>query len=127
MAAAAPDLPDIPDLPDTPDVLNGIQKCLESGDITSKACRKVLNDADQYNKLKKACKKPKNKDNEICVVINTLPDDDDGDGLPDIPGLPDLPGVFGAFDAGLLGIDDAFSSGRAMPSYSTAALLGGGA
>ena len=122
-----PDLPDVPDLPDIPDVLNGIQKCLESGDITSKACRKVLNDADQYNKLKKACKEPKNKDNEICVVINTLPDDDDGDGLPDIPGLPDLPGVFGAFDAGLLGIDDAFSSGRAMPSYSTAALLGGGA
>ena len=118
-------LPEIP-VPDPEDVLNQIQKCLASGDLTSKACQKVLSDADQYKKLKKACKKPKNQDNEVCVLLNTLPDDEDDDGLPDIPGLPDLPGVFGAFDAGLLGLDDAFTSGRSMPSYTVAALVGGG-
>ena len=49
---------DIPGIPDIPDVLNAVEKCLESGDLTSKACQKVLNDADQYKKLKKECKKP---------------------------------------------------------------------
>ncbi|MCW2792408.1 MAG: virulence factor Mce family protein [Nocardioides sp.] len=100
--------------PDPGQVLTDVQKCLKSGDLTSKACAKVLKGLDSYNKLKKACKKKKNKDNEVCQVINQVPD---GPGIPDIPGLPPLPG--------LGRLDDALASGEPSPSYSWSALYGG--
>ena len=107
-------------VPDPGEVLTDVQKCLESGDISSKACQKVLEDGDQYSKLKKACKKEKNKDNPVCQVVNPLPEpsDDDGDGIPD---LPDLPGV-----SDLFRFNDALSSGTPSPAYSTLGLFGGG-
>jgi phospholipid/cholesterol/gamma-HCH transport system substrate-binding protein len=98
--------------PDPGQVLTDVQKCLKSGDLTSKACTKVLKDLDSYNKLKKACQKKKNKDNQVCQVINQVPD---GPGIPDIPGLPPLPGLLGR----------ALASGAPSPSYSSSALYGG--
>ena len=105
-------------IPDPGEVLTAVQKCLESGDVTSKACQKVVEDADLYSELKKACKKEKNKDNPVCQVVGPLPDpEDDEDGpLPDIPGLP-----------GLARFNDALSSGAASPSYSGLGLFSGGA
>lgn len=103
-------------VPDPGEVLTDVQKCLESGDITSKACEKVLTDADQYKKLKKACKKEKNKDNPVCQVVNPLPEPDEDSPLPDIPDLP-----------GLLRFNDALTSGAASPSYTGTGLYAGGA
>lgn len=107
-------------VPDPGEVLTDVQKCLESGDISSKACQKVLKDGNQYAKLKKACTKEKNKDNPVCQVVNPLPEptDDDGDGIPD---LPDLPGI-----SGLFRFNDALSSGTPSPAYTTVGLFAGG-
>ncbi|GCD89338.1 MCE family protein [Nocardioides sp. LS1] len=100
------------DVPDPGQVLNQVQKCLASGDITSKACLKVLDDANALKKLKKACQKDENKDNAVCQVVNA------GD-LPDLPGLPTLPGLDG-FTASL-------ASGADQPDESGSALYGGAA
>jgi phospholipid/cholesterol/gamma-HCH transport system substrate-binding protein len=102
-------------VPDPGQVLTDVQKCLESGDLASKACQKVLGDANLFAQLVKACKKKKNKDNQVCTVVNQLPDD--GGGLPDIPGLPPVPG--------LPRLDEALASGEPSPSYSGSALFGG--
>lgn len=110
-----PDNPIPIPVPDPGEVLTAVQKCLASGDVTSKACQKVFDDADQYKKLKKACKRKKNEDNPICQVINPLPDPDDENPLPEIPGLP-----------GLARFNDALSSGQPSPSYAGSGLYGGG-
>lgn len=102
-------------VPDPGEVLTDVQKCLESGDINSLACKKVLTDADQYKKLKKACKKEKNKDNPVCQVVNPLPEPGEDGPLPDIPDLP-----------GLLRFSDALTSGAASPSYTATGLYAGG-
>ena len=106
-----------PGVPDPGQVLDDVQKCLKSGDPTSKACKKVLTDAGSYKKLKKECKKAKNKDNPVCQAIAPLPDDGDGDGLPDIPGVPSLPGV--------PGLDSALTSAAPWGASTAAALYGG--
>ncbi len=102
-----PDLPEIPDvceetpldpvcdaLPDVNDTLNKIEKCLKSGDLNSKACKKVLKDPQFFKKLQKQCKKKKHKDNEVCQLIKNIPTLPGGGidlpgGLPDLD-LPDL-------------------------------------
>lgn len=94
-------------VPDPGQVLTDVQKCLASGDLTSRACQRVLDDADLFAKLVKACKKRKNRDNQVCTVLNQLPDT--GGGLPDVPGLPSLPG---------LSLGQALTSGDPSPSYS---------
>ena len=115
--------PGVPGLPDPGEVLSDVQKCLNSGDLTSKACQKVLKDAQLYKKLKKACQKPENEDNPVCQAITLLPGDDDGDGLPDLPGLPGLPGIPLLPELSL-----ALASGRASPgSDDLARYLGGAA
>jgi phospholipid/cholesterol/gamma-HCH transport system substrate-binding protein len=82
-----PDLP-IPDLPPVGQVLSDVQKCLQSLDITSQACQKVLADVDLLTSLKKKCKKDKYKTNPVCTVLNSLPD------LP-LDELGDLLGTLG--------------------------------
>ena len=85
-----------------------MQKCLQSLDITSQACQKVLADVDLLTSLKKKCKKPKYATNPVCTVLNTV---------PDVP-LDDLGDLLG----GLLG----GGLGRTTPANpSTRALYGG--
>lgn len=108
-------------VPDPDEVLTDVQKCLESGDLTSKACQKVLDDADLYKKLKKACKKEKNQDNPVCQVINPLPDPDDDNPLPDLPEVPGLPGLLG-----LRSLAGSLGSGLASPASTWTGLFGGG-
>ena len=81
------------ELPDPGETLTDVQKCLQSGDIASKACQKVLADLDLLAKLKKQCKKDKYKTNQVCVVLNQVPD------LP----LEDLPDVLGNVLGGVFG------------------------
>ena len=113
LTQAGPDTGPV-EVPDPAQVLDDVQKCLDSGDLTSKACRKVLDDGNAYKKLVRACKKKKNKDNQVCQAVNQLPSGGGG-GVPDIPGLPGL------------GLDDALSSGTPSPAPSSAALYGGSA
>lgn len=117
--------PGVPGLPDPGEVISDVQKCLDSGDLTSKACQKVLDDAELYKKLKKACKKEKNKDNPVCQAVAVLPGDDNGDGLPDLPGVPGIPGLPGVPLLPELSL--ALSSGRASPGAATFASYVGGA
>jgi phospholipid/cholesterol/gamma-HCH transport system substrate-binding protein len=94
------DIPDIPtpDLPPVGQVLSDVQKCLQSLDITSKACQQVLADADLLTSLKKKCEKDKYATNPVCTVLNTLPD------VP-LDQLGDLLGTLlgGGLGGGLLG------------------------
>ena len=112
LTQAGPDTGPI-EVPVPAQVLGDVQKCLDSGDLTSKACRAVLDDGNAYKKLVKACKKEKNKDNPVCQAVSQLPNGGGGGGVPDIPGLPGL------------GLDDALSSGTPSPAPSSAALYGG--
>jgi phospholipid/cholesterol/gamma-HCH transport system substrate-binding protein len=49
-------------------VLTALQKCLRSGDLTSKACQDI-----GVRRLVKACKQPANRDNPVCRTLNRLP------------------------------------------------------
>ena len=93
-AAASPPIGSRRSSSPTPvEVLTDVQKCLQSGNIASKACKKVLADLDSLNKLKQQCKKPKYKNNPVCVVLNTV---------PDVP-LDELPDVLDDILDGVLG------------------------
>ena len=54
-------------------ILGDVAKCLQSGDITSKACKKVLGDPQELVRLVARCKKKKHEDNPVCQVLNSLP------------------------------------------------------
>ena len=54
-------------------ILGDVAKCLQSGDITSKACTKVFGDPQELLRLIAKCKKGKNGDNPVCQVLNALP------------------------------------------------------
>jgi phospholipid/cholesterol/gamma-HCH transport system substrate-binding protein len=112
-----------PVVPDPGETLTQIEKCLRSGDITSKPCRKVLNSLDLVKKLRKTCKKEKYADNPVCVVVNALPG---GGGLPDIPGLPELPEL-PELPVGILGdlLGRALADGSPSAQPSASALFGG--
>jgi phospholipid/cholesterol/gamma-HCH transport system substrate-binding protein len=75
-------------------VLGLVARCLASGDLQSKPCQKVLNDATLLLELREECAKPKNADVVVCSLLNLVP------GLPDVPGLggvelPLLGDIFG--------------------------------
>ncbi len=55
------------------EILGDVAKCLQSGDITSKACKKVLGDPQELLRLIAKCKKKKHDDNPVCQVLNALP------------------------------------------------------
>jgi phospholipid/cholesterol/gamma-HCH transport system substrate-binding protein len=64
-------------------ILGDVVKCLQSGDITSKACQKVLSDPEKLARLITQCQKHKHQDNPVCQVLNTIPSlPTGGTGLP---------------------------------------------
>jgi phospholipid/cholesterol/gamma-HCH transport system substrate-binding protein len=110
------ELPPI-ELPDPVEVLSDVQKCLRSGDIASDACQKVLADLDSLTKLKKKCTKEKHKNNQVCVVLNQVPD------LP----LDELPDALDDLLDGILGrsLTSWLGDGAPMSSADTRMLFGG--
>ena len=93
-------------VPDPGQVLTQVQKCLQSGNPQSKACKKV-----SIQQLRKECAKPRNDDNPICRALAGIPGS--GGGNPTFPPLP-LPGL----DTGLsAALGDALGSGRSSPTY----------
>jgi phospholipid/cholesterol/gamma-HCH transport system substrate-binding protein len=98
----------LPPLPDPGQVLTQVQKCLQSGNPQSKACKNV-----SIEKLRKECAKPRNRDNPICQALAGIPGSGGGGGGPTIPPLP-LPGLDTDLSAAL---GDVLGSGRASPTY----------
>jgi phospholipid/cholesterol/gamma-HCH transport system substrate-binding protein len=98
-----PDIP-IPDLPPVGEVLTDVQKCLQSLDLTSPACQKVLADVDLLTSLKQKCQKDKYTTNPVCVTLNTV---------PDVP-LDELGGLLGSLGLGLGRTTHADPSTRAL-------------
>jgi phospholipid/cholesterol/gamma-HCH transport system substrate-binding protein len=84
-------------------ILGDVTKCLQSGDVTSKACRKVLGDPQELLRLIAKCKKNKHQDNPVCQVLDALDLPTKGP-LPSLS-LPTslLPTLLG--DGGVLGLN----------------------
>ncbi len=90
-----PTLPtNLPTVIDPTVIVDNVLKCIQSGDLASKACQKVLANAQSLAQLREECAKPQNEDKDVCQQLNTLPglpgpSDSGGGGLPTvIPGLP---------------------------------------
>ena len=76
---------DPPDVIDPVETVGLVTRCLRSGDLDSKPCRKLLSRPQKLLKLQEKCQKRKNRDKDVCRQLNDLQ-------LPNLPDLPDLPG-----------------------------------
>lgn len=85
----------LPTVLDPTVIVDNVTKCLKSGDITSKACQKVISNAQSLAQLREECAKKKNQDKDVCKQLNALPGlptpSGGGGGLP--TSLPSLPGA----------------------------------
>ena len=85
---------DLPtDIIDPTAVVGDVIKCLRSGDLTNKACRRVLANLEKLTKLREECAKKKNRNKDVCKQLSV------------IPGLPTPSGTGGPLDpiTGILG------------------------
>jgi phospholipid/cholesterol/gamma-HCH transport system substrate-binding protein len=103
-----------PVVPDPGEVLSLVERCLRSGDLTSAACRAVLDSVDLVKQLRAECAKPKYDGNPVCAVVEVLPGAGGGGG--GLPGLGDLLGRR---------LPDALTSGDPTPTPDPVALYGG--
>jgi phospholipid/cholesterol/gamma-HCH transport system substrate-binding protein len=101
-----PGLPtNLPSQIDPTVIVDNVLKCIQSGDLTSKACQKVINDAESLQQLREECAKPENEDKDVCKQLNT------------IPGLPTPSSTGGGGDGPL----DPITSGLPRPGYGASA------
>jgi phospholipid/cholesterol/gamma-HCH transport system substrate-binding protein len=98
-------------------VVSLLTKCLRSGKLDSKACKKLLGTAKGLTKLRKACRKPKNEKTTLCVLVNQIPGPPNG-APTELPSelttiLPDLGGLGGALGLGRAAVGpDRWPDGR---------------
>ncbi len=79
-ASASPSLPtNLPTVIDPTVIVNDVLACLQSGSLTSEACKRVLANAEKLAHLREECAKPENKDKDVCRELNSVP------GLPSPP------------------------------------------
>jgi len=109
-----PDVP-TPELPPGGDVLSDVEKCLQSLDITSPACQKVLADVDLLSSLRTKCQKEKYATNPVCTVLDTL---------PQVP-LNQLGDVIGSILGNVLGRSAGSGPASPRPDPSLRQLYGG--
>jgi phospholipid/cholesterol/gamma-HCH transport system substrate-binding protein len=77
----------LPTVIDPTVILDNVTKCIQSGDLSSNACQKVLGSPQALLQLKQECKKSENQGKAVCQELNVVPDG--GLTLPTlIPGLP---------------------------------------
>jgi phospholipid/cholesterol/gamma-HCH transport system substrate-binding protein len=86
-------------------ILDRVTRCIQSGDINSRPCQKLLSSVEGLAKLRDACLKKKNEDTVVCRIVNQIPGLP-GSGLPtalptSLPSLPDLTGLLGLGRAGV--------------------------
>jgi phospholipid/cholesterol/gamma-HCH transport system substrate-binding protein len=63
----------LPTIIDPTVIVDNVLKCIQSGDITSKACQKVLSNAESLAQLREECKKKKNEKKDVCKELNQIP------------------------------------------------------
>ena len=79
-ASATPSLPtNLPTVLDPTVILNDVLACLQSGSLTSDACKRVLANLQKLAQLREECAKVENRDKDVCRELNTIP------GLPSPP------------------------------------------
>lgn len=100
-------------------ILSNVTKCLLSGNLQSKACKKAL-DLGFILNIKQECSKPKNRDKDVCKQLNAVP------GLPAIPSITDLLDILGLGKAaaGAEQKSPAGEAGRAPPGQAKASAKG---
>ena len=76
---------DPPEVIDPVATVGLVTRCLRSGDLGSKPCRKVLQRPQKLLKLREECQKKKNRDKDVCRQLND-------NNVPNVPELPELPG-----------------------------------
>ena len=108
----------IPGIPDPGQLLTAVEKCLLSGDLTSRACQKVLDSANLLENLVQACQKKKYDGNPVCTIIEALP------GLPALRGVRGRTGGVGG-GGGSRELGEARSSGEPSRAPSPGGLYGG--
>jgi phospholipid/cholesterol/gamma-HCH transport system substrate-binding protein len=91
-------------------IIDRLSRCLRSGDLTSKPCRKLLATPQGLLELREACLRKKHEDTAVCRALNQVP------GLPD-PGLPlptdgVLPGLPGLLGLNRTGVGPTSASPR---------------
>ncbi|MCW2794350.1 MAG: virulence factor Mce family protein [Nocardioides sp.] len=82
----------LPTVIDPTVIIDNVLKCIQSGDLTSKACQKVLSNAESLAQLREECKKKKNEKKDVCKELNQIPGlplPSSSGGLP--TGIPTLP------------------------------------
>ena len=106
-------------------LVDGVLDCLESGSLTSPACRRVLRSADLLGQLRQACQLPRYRRTPVCRLLGSgsvLGDLGTGLGNGLGNGLGDLLDGLGGATGGL---GRAAASGAPTPPPDRAALLGG--
>jgi phospholipid/cholesterol/gamma-HCH transport system substrate-binding protein len=95
----------LPTVLDPTVVLGDVLACIQSGDLTSPECQKVLAVPEKLLKLQEECAKAENKDKAVCKQLAQLPGLPTADSslpvplptqstaLPTLPTLPTLPGL----------------------------------
>jgi phospholipid/cholesterol/gamma-HCH transport system substrate-binding protein len=79
-ASATPSLPtNLPTIIDPTVIVNDVLACLQSGSLTSEACKKVLANLQKLTQLREECAKAENKDKDVCRELNAIP------GTPSLP------------------------------------------
>ena len=69
-----PSLPtNLPTVIDPTVILNDVVACIQSGSLTSEACKRVLADVQKLAQLREECAKPENEDKDVCRELNALP------------------------------------------------------
>ncbi|MFC6288091.1 MCE family protein [Nocardioides sp. GCM10027113] len=63
----------LPSVIDPTVIVDNVQKCIESGDLQSKACKKVISDAESLEELREECRKPQNENKDVCRELNLVP------------------------------------------------------
>ncbi|HEY0643103.1 MAG TPA: MCE family protein [Nocardioides sp.] len=72
---ATPTLPtNLPTVIDPTVVINDVLACIQSGSLTSEACKKVLANIQKLTQLREECAKSENKDKDVCRELNALPE-----------------------------------------------------
>jgi phospholipid/cholesterol/gamma-HCH transport system substrate-binding protein len=100
-----PDPPtDLPTVLDPVETVGLVTRCLRSGDLGSKPCRKLLKRPQKLLNLQEECQKKKNRDKDVCRQLNALQ-------LPNLPGLGGGNGGGGGGGGGLGGILDGITGG----------------
>jgi phospholipid/cholesterol/gamma-HCH transport system substrate-binding protein len=100
-------------------VLGAVPRCLASGSLTSKACKKVLGSVDLLKEMRKTCKTDRYKDSAVCQIVNAVPDL--GSLLNHGPLGDTLDGLLGGLAGGLTGDRSSYPTSPTDPDR----LIGG--